>query len=135
MLEDDVVLERMKRASIALQCVGNVCIAHQRVRFVIAIGENRVYTKVGCKTGNLFGCHPVQKQQSSSGSVQAFADLGNGAMDELDAAISGRPVRAERIENRCVENEHAVDALRRPQCVIKRSVVGDAQIAAKPHQG
>src|SRR5262245_57204490 len=99
MLEDDVVLEGVKGAPIALQRIGNPCIARQCVWLVVAVGENRVDPKVHCKLRNLFGGYPMQTQQRSSVSVQPFRELSYRTMDELDAAISGGPVHTERIEN------------------------------------
>src|SRR5262249_40366152 len=133
--ENDEILERVKLLALPRKRVADLRVPRKRIGLVVAVGEHGVDCQLAGEPRNLFGCNSMKDDERAARFSQALRELFDGTMNELDTTIGGGPIWPEWIENDCVENENAVDALRGTQCLVKRRVVCDPQVAAKPHEG
>jgi len=72
----------------------------------------------------------VEHDEVAAAPAQRVAQLGHGCVDESHAPVGAR----QPVEDRAVEDEGAVHALRRPERLEKPGVVLVAQVAAEPEK-
>ena len=136
-LEDHVVLRRVQGDAAIGEGAARARVAGERVRVVVVIGEHRLDVKLDREGDDLVGAVAVANQEANVRHAVRRAEPGqvggegvDALDDELDATIGARQL----VEDRAVVDERAPDLARRPQRVIERGVVGDAQVAAEPDQ-
>ena len=136
-----MVLAGVQRDAVVGQAAAHPCVARQRVRVVVVAGIDGLHLQRLREPRDLVNrrrvahdqagiLHPVARREIAQLQVQ----LGQTGVEELDAAVGAQAAGEQRIEDGAVVDKHAPDLPGRPQCVVQRRLVVDAQVAAKPCQ-
>lgn len=128
-LENDLVLAREECTRLQRLC--DRCIARERHRLVIMIGVHRLHAQRSRQPGNFHAGTAVQDDQLPAARRQVAPEFVHRLQDEFDATVAAR---WQNIKDFSVVDKNAINAARRLQRGVEGCVVGDAQVAAKPHQ-
>ncbi len=109
-------------------------VALHGIWLVVGVGKDCVDPELRSQLRDCVGCICVQHDQRATALPQGEVELDDAAMKEVDAPIRGVPFGNQRVEDRAIENERAVQSATPRQSRRDGRVIGQAQVAPKPYQ-